>query len=172
MSTEVTVTSAFVEELEGIAVSALGFDDSEGNIKSYAVEYERPTKRSEYLMADVGGSRVIRCWAVDVDILEERFVATNTLMGRKYQIRIIGYYDLGNNGSGVAELREHKRKVLSEIKDLGPSVSYSGSVVLDMIDEFIETSPIEVVENGIGGDEGFMLQTEIVLVGDKEGITY
>ena len=120
-STEATVNAALVGAIQGI-YSSLGFDASPGNVKAYPIEFEREEENTSYLMSTCSSTKVVRCWSVDVRA-NDAFFAVDNVANREYQIDILGYYEIGVNGSGYSLLVDHSRKVRKAIIDLGTSLS-------------------------------------------------
>lgn len=126
-STEATVRDVIVTALRAIAVTSLGFQDTNGNIRDYPIEFEKEELRTSYLSSTVAGRKVVRCWSVDVRAREE-FSATsdNGIMTRFYGVTVKGYYDIGVGGEGYRDIIDHGRKVREAIRDLG--IGLSGTV--------------------------------------------
>jgi hypothetical protein len=113
-STEATVRSTIVAALQAIAVTGLGFDESNGNIRAYPIEFEQEENRDSYLSATVSGAKVVRCWSVDVRGREEHGITGDAgILSRFYDVTVKGYYAVGVDGAGYQTIIDHGRKVLS-----------------------------------------------------------
>lgn len=132
-STEATVTSAIVAAIQAIAVSALGFDDANGNVRGYLLEHMADEKQTTYLMANVSSAKKARAWGVFVTANDEPF-AMGGITERTYHIRVVGYYEIGQNGEGAVLLANHSRKVRNAIKGIGISLSGTVDRILSMSD--------------------------------------
>ena len=60
------IRAAIVTAIREIAVSKLGFDEANGNVKEYLFEEEQPENRAVFFAADVGSKVLNRCWSVQV----------------------------------------------------------------------------------------------------------
>jgi hypothetical protein len=168
-STEVTVSAAVVSEIQSIALTKLGFKQVNGNVKDYALDFEREANRASYLMADTDEGRAIRCWSVDVENTEEDPDNVKGQSIRKYRIEVTGYYGLGVNGTGVKKIREHSRKIFEVLN------AQSFWTMNDTVDAIRETevTETEVIESGVlQGEDGTMLRKQIIITTEKLGATY
>jgi hypothetical protein len=117
LSTEDTVRQVLVSAITNIGAQ-LGFSGTP-NVKDYLLEFEMPGKETEYLSTDLeAGKRGIRAWGVDVGGTDDLF-STNSVSLRTYEIRIVGYYEVGVNGSGIKLLRKHARLIRGALFELG-----------------------------------------------------
>lgn len=124
-STEAGVSSAIVSAVQAIAVSTLGFDDANGNVRDYLLEHVADEKQSSYLIANVSSAKKVRCWACFVTANDVPFAVGN-ITERFYNIQIVGYYEIGQNGDGAKTLASHSRSVRNAIRGIG--ISLSGTV--------------------------------------------
>lgn len=117
-STGDLIRSDVVGAIQAIAVTQLGFDNTNGNIKSYLLSEEQPENAPIYLYADVGSDRRIRAWGVQVYESEDFTRAGNREKGyRNYRIVIEGYY--GFHGSNPTNtMLTHARKIREAVKGL------------------------------------------------------
>lgn len=147
-STEDTVRAAIVSAIQGIAVSDLGFDAANGNVKTYLLDWARAEEVSRYLMAKCGGQKVIRAWAVQV-LGSDMFEYTEDKTRRTYDIQVVGYYDIGSDDSiGVNTLITHARKVRQAIRNI--KTTLSGTVDFVSSEDVLSISRERNIDEGIG----------------------
>lgn len=127
-STEETVRNVIVTAIRAIAQSNLEFDDRNGNIRDYPLEWHQDEQRTGYLMASVGGKKIPRAWAVDVLGYDEPFALGN-IPQRTYQIRVVGYYGKGVDGTAYHAMIEHARKIRGAIKDLTSNLGGTANLI-------------------------------------------
>lgn len=159
-STEATVRAEIVTAIRSVAKTELGFDNFDGNIKDYLLEFEREERAASYLVAQCGGKLEIRCWAVQVTSSEE-VGAMGNISRRNYTVTVKGYYSLGSGGSGYKLLIDHIRAVRAAIKDLGTNLSGLCDRMLGVDDGGIS------VIRGIDAEGGAMLEATMVYRFDK-----
>lgn len=128
-STERAVRDVIVNAIKAVAVSKLGFSDTDGNIRDYLLEEEIIENASSYLAARVGGQDRIQAWAVQVygyETLEQSF--TQAAM-REYDVVIEGYY--GAHGeTPINTLIDHAREVRKVVRDLGGRLSETVQAII------------------------------------------
>ncbi len=137
-STETTVRQVIVDALRGVS-SDLGFDETQGNIKDYLLEYEEPTLWANYLRASVGGKQVVRCVAAEV-MASENWYGMGNKLKRTYQIAVVLYFAKGVRGEGINALIEAARVARGAIHQLNQTLSNtvdfaSGATVLDVSEQ-------------------------------------
>lgn len=159
-STEDDIRDLLVDGIQSIAQTKLGFDESDGNVHDYLLEYESDEDRAAYLMAPVAGRPKIRAWAVQV-LGADTIFAQGGITMRDYQITIAGYYGIGKNGEGIKNMIEHARKIREKIK------SY-GSMLNNMLDTIRDGTPLEI--DFIGNDENGekILQGRFGYIGQRQ----
>jgi hypothetical protein len=159
-STEDTIRAAVVSALQGI-YTTLGFDDENGNVKSYLLDYERAEAITNYLTASVGYKRVVRAWGVQV-LGDDKFEAIGYITRRTYRIEIVGYYDIGTSGSGVNALISGARAVRGALKDMGSTLG-------GRIDHIIGTDLLDISKlRGVDPSIGEILTGRLVFTGEKQ----
>lgn len=147
-STEDAVRAAIVTAIQGIAVSDLGFDAANGNVKTYLLDWARAEEVSRYLMAKCGGQKVIRAWAVQV-LGSDMFEYTEDKTRRVYDIQVVGYYDVGSDDSiGVNTLITHARKVRQAIRNIKTTLSSTVDFVSSQ--DMLSISRERNIDEGIG----------------------
>lgn len=161
-STEETVRQAIVDAIRGIAHSELGFDLPDGNVRDYPYEFEADERRGAYLMAQVGGKRLIRCWSVDV-LGDDDWYSMNNVTLRNYQITIRAYYELGVDGEGSKLIVTHARKVRDAIRGLDSTLGRRVDLIKD-------TSALQrETVTGIDPRGGVLLQGTMVYLAERRG---
>lgn len=142
-STEDAVRDFLVDALEAIAQSKLGFDETNGNIKDYPIEFENDEDRPAYLMAPVGGKKKARCWSVDVRG-DDTIFAQGGVTLRNYLIVLSGYYGLDKDGESYKALISHARKIREKIKSYGVQLN-------NLVDTIRDGTPLSI--DYLGSDE-------------------
>lgn len=159
LSNEETVREVIVKAIEDIGFK-LGFS-GQANVHDYLLDHEVPGEEVTYLTADVDGRREIRAWGVDVGGTDELF-ATNAVSLRQYEIRIVGYYEIGAKGSGIKLLRKHARLIRGALFELGTHLKHRVRRTLGA-----SQLSINVARNIDAAVEG-VLVGEMVLVAEQE----
>ena len=146
-STEATVRDVIVAAIRAIAVTSLGFDEANGNVKSYPLKSEHPEKRDDYTLAFVGNIRLCRCWSVDVRAIE-LYVAQRDvgMLTRLYTVSIEAFYEFGVGGDGHITLIDHARNVRESIKNLGTGLSGT-------VSRMVSLSPLQISPQSLGNEE-------------------
>lgn len=138
MSTEQSLRTVITDAIKAIAVTSLGFDNTNGNVKDYLIQFQRKELYSKYLIAPCdGGIKQVRCWAVQV-FGHDPFFAVARETERLYSITIAAYYGMDKDGAGIELLTTHARKVREVIKNLGPSMSNLTDLVTDVAAPTVE----------------------------------
>lgn len=113
MSTEATVRDKLVTAIQGIAVTKLGFRDTNGNVQNRLLDFAGRLEEAklEFLMAYVAGKakKQLRCWAVQVTAEDDLFADFASNLFRTYDILIRGYYwpdDVNTAIDGARYIRE------------------------------------------------------------------
>lgn len=122
VSTERTVRDVLVAAIQAKAVSDLGFDAEEGNVKDYILEYAHPERAAEYLNAKVDGKQIVWAIAVQVTGADSPYGMKN-LWKREYSIEIVFYRDIGRDGSGVNQVIDAANTVRGIMRDLTNGLS-------------------------------------------------
>lgn len=159
-STEEAVRAVLVDAMRAIAQTKLGFDDTEGNIKDYLLDYESDEDRADYLASAVGGKLKLRAWGVQV-LGADTIFAQGAITRRDYAIRIVGYYGMGKNGEGINDLITHARKIREKIKSFGVSLS-------DTLDTITDGTPLEIETIGSAEDGEKILRGQFSYLGTKQ----
>lgn len=128
ISTEDTFRDSLVEVLRGIAVTGFEFNENQGNIKDYLLEYGEKTAAAKYLHANINGRNTVRAWAVDV-LGNDDWFALGGITRREYRITFRGYYAKGQDGEGYKLLVKHSRKLREALRGLGPTLGGYVSLV-------------------------------------------
>lgn len=134
-STERTVREALVAAIRGIALD-LGFDEPNGNVKDYPGDMHAGST-STYVMAKVDGAQKARCWAVDVRARDVPH-AMNNVWKRLYLIRVLAYYERGQNGEGYLALIDDARRVRGAIRGLTSNLGATVDLVTEASELRIE----------------------------------
>jgi hypothetical protein len=127
-STEATVRTVIVNAIRAIAQSDLGFDEPNGNIREYPLEFHQNEQRTSYLMAKVNGVQTARAWAVDVIGYDEPF-ALGGISKRTYQIRILAYYGKGVDGVAYHAMIDHARKIREAMNGLTNNIGGTANLI-------------------------------------------
>lgn len=154
-----------VAAIKAIAVSDLGFEQQQGNVRDYLLDYEAKSKAASYLAAMVDGAQVVRCWAVQV-LSNEEWHGANNLMKRTYQITIRGYYAVGADGEGVNAIIDGALKIQGAIRSLNSNLSLTVDTVRSTDDLGLS------VQGGSDSEDGEILVGTMRYTAEKTGADY
>lgn len=127
VSTEKTVRDVIVGAIRGVA-SALGFEEPDGNVQDYLLEWEEKSLTGPYLMTWVNGARKVRVWGVDV-VASDPWFASGNIVKRDYTITIQGFEEVGVRGAGVNQMVDSARIIRGGILALGSRLSNTVDLV-------------------------------------------
>lgn len=159
-STEDTLRDFLVDAIQAIAQTKLGFDDTEGNVKDYLLDYESDEDRADYLTARVDGRAKLRAWAVQV-LGADTIFAQGAVTRRDYSIRVVGYYGMGKNGEGINAMIAGARKIREKIKSYGVQVS-------NLLDTITDGTPLEIEIIGSVEDGEKIVRGQFTYLGVKQ----
>jgi hypothetical protein len=158
-SKEPTVRNVIVGAIRGVA-SSLGFDETNGNVKDYLLEWEEASLVDKYLMADVGGRRQVRVWGVEV-VANDDWYAAGNITRRTYTIKIQGFESLGINGAGVNAIIDGARIVRGAIRSLGSRLSNT----VDLVNSTGEIRLDRI--SGFNADQGELIKGTMTYVAER-----
>ena len=158
-STETTVRNVIVAAIQAIAVTDLGFDNANGNVKDYLIDWERPEKYAQYLYSSVATQKVVRCWAVQVAGHDEWY-ATGNQTARTYTIDVVAYYQWQSGGTDINTLTDHARKVRNAIRGLQSNLGGT-------VDRVLSNTPFTTeLKDGLDDKLGLLIEGRTTYVAD------
>lgn len=165
-STEETVSQVIIDALKAVATTDLEFDEPEGNIKDYLLEYEQAELIPDYLMSSVGNETDMQAIGVETRARDtwhggNQPTSATPLMKRTYTTRIFFYVSAGVRGEGYKKMIRICRKTRGAIRLLSSNLS-------NTVDYVTSTGEISVDKlSGVDPIPGELLVGQITYVSER-----
>lgn len=127
ISTEATVRGVIVGAIRA-TWAELGFDEKDGNVHEYLLEWENDEQKADYLTAFVGNENI--AWAIGVQVVgNDDWFATGNITNRTYSIDIVLYREMGVGGAGINAMIDGARKIRNALRLLGSRLTETVDMV-------------------------------------------